>query len=66
MFKTIRHRAGTSRANWFETLAAARVAAAVPRPPVQGTEVVRETPCPTCGRLDLECDRCVARDEGRP
>jgi hypothetical protein len=58
MFKLIRHRAGTSRATRFETLTQAR-AVAVPRPPVQGTEVVRETPCPTCGRLDLECDRCV-------
>ena len=65
MFKLIRHRAGTGRATRFETLTAAR-AAAVPRPPVQGTEVVRETPCPTCGRLDLECNRCVPQDGNRP
>jgi hypothetical protein len=64
MFTLIRHRAGASRATRFETLAAAR-AAAVPRPPVQGTELVRETPCPTCGRQDLECDRCVHRDGKR-
>jgi hypothetical protein len=65
MFKLIWHRAGTGRATQFETLAAAR-AVAVPRPPVQGTEVVRETPCPTCGRQDLECDRCAPRNGDRP
>jgi hypothetical protein len=63
MFKTIRHGAAAHGTTPFETLAQAR-AAAVPRPPVQGTEVVRETPCPTCGRLDLECDRCAP--DGRP
>ena len=33
--------------------------AAVPRPATRNTEVVRDAPCPTCGRLDLECDRCT-------
>jgi hypothetical protein len=42
----------------FETLPEAR-AAAIPRPAMRGTEVVRDTPCPICGRLDLECDRCA-------
>jgi hypothetical protein len=63
MFKVIRHGATAHGATPFETLAQAR-AAAVPCPPLQGTEVVRETPCPTCGHLDLECDRCVARSGG--
>ncbi len=65
MFKVIRHGAAAHGANPFETLTQAR-AAAVPRPPLQGTEVVRDTPCPTCGRLYLECDRCVPRDENWP
>jgi hypothetical protein len=57
MFKVIRHGTTAPGADPFETLTQARVAA-VPRPPLQGTEVVRDTPCPSCGHLDLECDRC--------
>ena len=45
MFKVIRHGTTAPGADPFETLTQAR-AAAVPRPPLQVTEVVRETPLP--------------------
>jgi hypothetical protein len=58
MFKAVLHWPKSSRTKTFETLPEAR-AAAVPRPAMRGTAVVRDAPCPTCGRLDLECDRCA-------
>ena len=58
MFKAVLHWSVATRTKMFETLPEARTAA-IPRPAMRGTEVVRDTPCPMCGRLDLECDRCA-------